>query len=207
IHDRQEGHGDHRVHAEGTRAVLQQYAQRWPAAEVHRHDALEKGRKGSEAVGWREWWFDRRLSGKPGGWREIVRNRQQLDFGGDQISPAKRSIAARQPYTTSVLRRPARVCGFSTRPFPLSDSHPESARANLGGIEPHLTSEFAQIRARRWWPAQTAWRCCAALRHLRFHRDRRGSLAGACAWKERCRPRFRSPVPAARSPPLRARER
>src|ERR1019366_6861633 len=42
---------------------------------------------------------------------------QQLDFGGDQISPAKRSIAARQPYTTSVLRRPARVCGFSARPF------------------------------------------------------------------------------------------
>src|ERR1039457_4698879 len=58
-----------------------------------------------------------RLSGKPGGWREVVLNRQQLDFGGDQISPAKRSIAARQPYTTSVLRRPARVCGFSTRPF------------------------------------------------------------------------------------------
>src|ERR1039457_900652 len=59
--------------------------------------------------------YARRLSGKPGGWREVVRNRQQLDFGGDQISPAKRSIAARQPYTTSVLRRPARVVAFLQR--------------------------------------------------------------------------------------------
>src|ERR1019366_186416 len=69
----------------------------------------------------------RRLSGKPGGWREVVLNRQQLDFGGDQISPAKRSIAARQPYTTSVLRRPARVCGFSTRPFLCPTATAESA--------------------------------------------------------------------------------
>ena len=69
-----------------------------------------------------------RLSGKPGGWREVVLNRQQLDFGGDQISPAKRSIAARQPYTTSFLRRPARVCGFSTRPFLCPTATAESER-------------------------------------------------------------------------------
>jgi len=73
--------------------------------------------------------YARRLSGKPGGWREVVRNRQQLDFGGDQISPAKRSIAARQPYTTSVLRRPARVCGFSTTPFLCPTATGESDRA------------------------------------------------------------------------------
>src|ERR1019366_5274421 len=150
IHDRQEGHGDHRVHAEGTRAVLQQYAQRWPAAEVHRHDALEKGRKGSEAVGWREWWFDRRLSGKPGGWRVIVRNRQQLDFGGDQISPAKRSIAARQPYTTSVLRRPARVCGFSTRPFLCPTATARCSTWSALGVSPAFMPHFWCCRLGAW---------------------------------------------------------
>jgi hypothetical protein len=97
----------------------------------------DRGRHGSPASRWRRAHSPprraqtrnaRRLSGKPGGWREVVRNRQQLDFGGDQISPAKRSIAARQPYTTSFLRRPARVCGFSTRPFLCPTATAESER-------------------------------------------------------------------------------
>ena len=37
----------------------------------------------------------------PRGWHEVVKNRQELLFGGDQISPRRRPIAAGWPYTAS----------------------------------------------------------------------------------------------------------
>jgi hypothetical protein len=107
--------------------------------------------RSTNIVSWpRRPWFWRRLSGKPGGWREVVLNRQQLDFSGDQISPAKRSIAARQPYTTSVLRRPARVCGFSTRPFLCPTATARCSTWSALGVSPAFMPHFWCCRLGAW---------------------------------------------------------